>query len=347
VSAWIPNSACPLVSAIIPTHGRPHCLRRAVRSALGQSWSNLEILVIVDGPDAATMAHLAALGSARVRVVVLEQGVGAAEARNIGVRAARGEWIAFLDDDDEWLPRKIERQMRAVQNLHDWFPVVSTRVMARTASSRRILPESVYDGTQPLADFLFCRRRVGDPGGVMQCSTLLAPRDLLLAIPFQSGLPMHQDWDWLIHVACQAGVSFTMLRESLSVWRVEEGRSSVGRTPDWKFSLAWIRSVRPLISRRAFSWFVAVECAWRAQASHAGWRARLQLLRAWLMEGRPQLRSLLHLFLFSLVPGGLRHWLRRLRHALLQAAHPEALQSGPALVYARGPELPVRHKSSL
>lgn len=303
--------------------------------------------MVADGEDGATGAQDAVLGNARVRLVILESGAGAGEARNIGVRAARGEWIAFLDDDDEWLPQKIERQMRAVQDLHDWFPVISTRVMARSSMTRRVLPERVYDGTEPLADFLFCRERTGDPGGVMQCSTLLAPRDLLLAIPFHPALPMHQDWDWLIRVACQDGVGFTMLREPLSVWRVEEGRASVGRTPDWKFSLAWIRSVRALISGRAFSWFVAVECAWRAQASHAGPRARLRLLRAWFLEGEPELRSLLHLLLFSLAPTGMRRWMRRLRQNLLQHGEVEGMRSGPCLVYARHPEPAVRQKGFL
>jgi glycosyltransferase involved in cell wall biosynthesis len=337
------SSAYPLVSAVIPTRGRPDLLACAVASALQQTWPNLEVVVVVDGPDPATAAGLAAFADRRVRTVFLSESRGAADARNAGVLAAKGDWIAFLDDDDEWLPGKIARQMRTARNLPDWFPVVSSRVIARSPSTSRVLPVRPYRAPQPIADFLFCRNSLREPGGVMQCSTLLAPRELLLAIPFQSGLPMHQDWDWLIRVASHKGVGLAMVREPLAVWRVEDDRATVGRTPDWEFSLAWIRSLRPLISRAAFSWFVAVECAWRAQASHAGLLARLLLLRAFLREGQPELRSFLSFLLFSLVPRRLRRSMRKgvLRHG----AAPDVFH-GLHLVHSRPPVHPVFRKSS-
>jgi glycosyltransferase involved in cell wall biosynthesis len=315
----------------------------AVRSALQQTWSNLEVVVVVDGPDPATVARLAAFADRRLQVVQLDVARGAADARNAGVRAAQGEWIAFLDDDDEWLAGKIERQMRAARELPDWFPVISSRVIARSPSSNRILPPKPYRSPQPIADFLFCRDGLRSPGGVMQCSTLLAPRELLRAIPFQSGLPMHQDWDWLIRVASHEGVALSMVREPLVVWRVEDGRATVGRRPDWQFSLAWIRSLRPLISRRAFSWFVAVECAWRAQASRAGFSARLLLLRAFLLEGQPELRSFFNLIVFSVVPRRIRQGMRK---GMLRRGSPIDTTRGLRLVHSRPPTQPAFRKSS-
>ena len=101
----------PLVSAVIPTRNRPHLVGRAVHSALNQTYACLEIIVVVDGPDSVTQDALAAIRDSRLRVIVLEKNVGVAEARNIGVRRANGDWIALLDDDDEWLPNKIARQI--------------------------------------------------------------------------------------------------------------------------------------------------------------------------------------------------------------------------------------------
>jgi glycosyltransferase involved in cell wall biosynthesis len=315
----------------------------AVASALQQTWPNLEIVVVIDGADPATATRLAGFADRRMRVVTLSQNCGAAEARNAGVRAAKGEWIAFLDDDDEWLPGKIAHQMRAARTLPDWFPVISSRVIARSPSTSRILPVKPYEAQQAIADFLFCRSGLRKPGGVMQCSTLLAPRELLLAIPFQSGLPMHQDWDWLIRVASHKGVGLTMLREPLAIWRVEDNRATVGRTPDWQFSLAWIRSLRPLISRRAYSWFIAVECAWRVQACHAGFFAWLLLLRAFLSEGQPGFRSFLSFLLFSFIPRRLRQSMRKgiLRHGTAPGS-----THGLHLVHSRRPVYPVFRKSS-
>jgi glycosyltransferase involved in cell wall biosynthesis len=264
-------------------------------------------------------------------------------ARNAGVRVARGEWIAFLDDDDEWLPQKIERQMAEVQRMDAWFPVVTSRLIAQSPTASRILPPRIYHPEQPVADYLFCRTGLTDPGGVMQTSTLLAPRDLLLAIPFRDGLPMHQDWDWLIRVAAHEGVEISMLARPLTIWRVEDGRSTVSRKPAWQQSLAWIREIRCYISRRAFSSFVAIQCVWRAQRSHAGPLARLKILGAFLFEGQPEWRSSLHFLGFSLLPSGLRS---AIRDVLSARRDPAEAAAGLTLAYTRKPaHTPLRKTS--
>src|SRR5216684_3398690 len=103
----------PLVSAVIPTRSRAALVVRAVRTALNQTYANLEVIVVIDGPDEETMLALSGIHQPRLRVIVLAQSSGGASARNAGVEAAHGEWIAFLDDDDEWLPGKIENQIAA------------------------------------------------------------------------------------------------------------------------------------------------------------------------------------------------------------------------------------------
>lgn len=310
----LPGLDLPLVSAVIPTRGRPALLASAIRSALRQTWPRIEVVVVVDGPDPATGTYLETITDSRLRVVYLDERCGGSDARNAGVRAARGNWIAFLDDDDEWLPGKIERQMRAAHAMPDWFPVLSCRLIAQSPTGRRILPAQPYSRPQPIAEYLFCRRSLRDPGGLLQCSTLLAPRELLLAVPFSSGLPMHQDWDWLIRVASYKGVGFCMVRQPLSIWRVEDDRATIGRDAAWKTSLAWIRASRPLLSRRAFSWFIAIQCAWRAQSSGAGLSARIALLRAFLFEGKPEIGSFLSFLIFTLVPARVRRRLRSQGH---------------------------------
>lgn len=304
------NPCEPLVSAVIPTRGRPALLLCAVRSALRQTWRPIEVIVVLDGADAETAAHLATITDPRLRVVTLPEPAGGCAARNAGVEAAQGEWIAFLDDDDEWFSDKIERQMEAVRHATVWFPIITCRVVAQSPRSSRVLPQRSYEGAEPVADYLFCRRGLSDPGGLMQTSTLLAQRDLLLAIPFRNGLPGHQDWDWIIRACAHEGVGVIMLTKPLAVWRVEDLRNSTSRTPQWQFSLAWIREMRPFISRRAFAAFVAVQCVWRARKSHAGLAARLAILRAFLLEGSPGPLASLHFAVFSLIPVSLRRALR-------------------------------------
>ena len=132
----------PLVSAVIPTHNRPELVVRAAKTALNQTHPNMEVVVVVDGPDDSTSKALSAIPDSRLRVVTLPSSQGGSGARNAGVRAAKGEWIAFLDDDDEWLPRKIELQLAAARRSTHHIPVVSCRIIART----------------PLADYVWPRR---------------------------------------------------------------------------------------------------------------------------------------------------------------------------------------------
>ncbi|HEX4310029.1 MAG TPA: glycosyltransferase family 2 protein [Acidobacteriaceae bacterium] len=344
MSDTLSKSDRPLVSAVIPTWNRPQLLGCAIRSVLRQTWSNMEVIVVVDGPDPETAGYLDTITDARLRVVFLTEHCGGSDARNAGVRAARGEWVAFLDDDDEWLPEKIERQMRAAHAMPDWFPVVSCRLIAQSPTTSRVLPLESYLPMQPIADFLFCRKTLRDPGGLMQSSTLLTTRELLLAVPFQSGLKLHQDIDWVVRAASYKGVGFSMIRQPLSIWRIGDGCRRVGSNPDWNLSLSWIRRSRDLISPRAFSWFVAVQCVWRARASRAGLLARLSILRAFLFEGSPGIRSSVIFLIFALVPQTIRRSLRKGLQRVRGDADPA---EGLHLAFARKPAAPVLRKSSL
>jgi glycosyltransferase involved in cell wall biosynthesis len=105
----------PLVSIIIPTHNRPQMLREAVDSALAQTFRDFEIIIVLNGAsaDSAEMAHRFQ-GDARFKIVEMEDSTLAAS-RNFGLGFAGGEWIAFLDDDDIWLPEKLALQLDAAR----------------------------------------------------------------------------------------------------------------------------------------------------------------------------------------------------------------------------------------
>jgi glycosyltransferase involved in cell wall biosynthesis len=97
------------ISVIIPAYNRERLIGRAIRSALGQSYPASEIVVVDDGSGDGTID--AALKACPEAVVVRMPHSGAQAARAAGIRAATGDWVAFLDSDDWWLPHKLERQM--------------------------------------------------------------------------------------------------------------------------------------------------------------------------------------------------------------------------------------------
>jgi glycosyltransferase involved in cell wall biosynthesis len=108
-----PLPMLPLVSAIIPAFNRELTIARSVRSVLSQTYRNLELIVVDDGSSDGTVEALAQFEG---RIVILRQENGGPSlARNLGASHARGAILAFLDSDDEWLPDKIEKQVRLMQ----------------------------------------------------------------------------------------------------------------------------------------------------------------------------------------------------------------------------------------
>jgi glycosyltransferase involved in cell wall biosynthesis len=100
-----------LISCLIPTYNRASTLERAVRSVLSQSYTELECLVIDDASTDHTHEVLQSIIDVRLRIIKLDKNNGVSHARNQGAREAQGEWLAFLDSDDEWLPQKLEWQL--------------------------------------------------------------------------------------------------------------------------------------------------------------------------------------------------------------------------------------------
>lgn len=101
----------PLFSVIIPTHNRADLLVRAVKSVLVQTEPNFEVIVVDDASTDNTPSVVAAMSDERIRYIRHEKGLGSAGARNAGIREARGEFVAFLDDDDEWMAGKLAMQV--------------------------------------------------------------------------------------------------------------------------------------------------------------------------------------------------------------------------------------------
>lgn len=304
-----------LVSVVIPTRRRPQWIVCAVESVLRQSYTFLQVIVVVDGSDPETMNALQYCKDARLEVIALEENTGGSEARNIGVRAAQGEWIAFLDDDDWWMAEKLERQMQLAANSRVRYPIVSSRLLARSRDIERVLPRRLLKPGEAVGNYLFCRRGFTYGDGLLQTSTLLVRRNLLLQAPFQKDLKRHQDWDWLLKVSQRPDVEILMLPEPLTVMRVERTDGSVSRMGDWKTSQVWAKQNRSLMSARAYSFFISTECVSRARRNGVRMSALLPLLWECFWSGQPGLRQMALFFFFCFVPEDMR---RQLRDRLLR-----------------------------
>jgi len=140
----------PTVSIIIPTYNRAHLIGRVIQSVLNQIYQDFEIIVVNDGSTDNTKEVIRKFQERdeRIKYIKHNKNKGASAARNTGIKAARGKFIAFQDSDDEWLPEKLEKQMKVFENAPEKVGVVYTdmwRIMRNKRkcyfSSPMITPE--------------------------------------------------------------------------------------------------------------------------------------------------------------------------------------------------------------
>ncbi|HVJ54433.1 MAG TPA: glycosyltransferase family 2 protein [Aliidongia sp.] len=274
-----------LVSVVIPTLNRPKLVVRALASVFAQTYPEIEVIVIVDGPDHETIAALRQIGDPRLQVIVNPRSLTAAGARNVGIDRAKGDWIAFLDDDDEWLPTKLARQMEVAAD--HGLAVISCLSRVVTPRDSFIRPKIIYDNAIPIDDYLFDRRWPFGPLSFVQTSSYLLPRAVFEKIRFRTDNP-HDDWDLLLRLSKQLEVQVVTVPEVLAILYVEDGRPSLSKSGSWLASLLWIDSMRPMLTRRAYSGFCLSVVGPRA-AKEREYRAIPLLLHRAFKYGSPRL----------------------------------------------------------
>lgn len=179
----------PIVSVVIPAYNRAHTLPRAIRSVFTQTFGEWEIIVVDDASSDQTDQVIKEFSDGRVRYIRHQQNRGPSAARNTGIRAARGVYVAFLDSDDEWLPEKLAYDV-SLFDSQDLGMVCSGEIFgeshARLASILSTVHGRVYDR-------LLAHDFIGS------CSGVTVRRIALETLGgFDEQLTNEEDWDlWL------------------------------------------------------------------------------------------------------------------------------------------------------
>jgi len=197
------NGACsPKVSVIVPTFNRPALLAQAIDDVLRQTWQDLEVIIVDDAATTTTRDLVRRFDSGKVRLLSHTQPRGAAAARNTGLRRARGAYVAFLDDDDRWLPTKLSRQLDRLHSsaadttlIYCGFETISERT-GRVVKS--FLPRQPVLG---FADFL---QRTAFGTSI----PLIARRSIEEIGLFDEGLPGTHDRDLWLRLAKRFQLAF-------------------------------------------------------------------------------------------------------------------------------------------
>ena len=298
-----PKHIYPLVSVVIPTRKRPGLVGRAVNSALRQTLDEIEVIVVIDGPCEETFQVLRRIEDSRLRVKSLDRQVGVGEARNAGVREARGKWVALLDDDDEWFPRKLEIQLQTAEQSSYLYPILSCRFIARMKEGDLIWPRRYPEPNEPLSEYLFCQRGLFGGEGFIAMPSIFTTKHLLERVPFGKGLGQHQDWDWLLRVNNHEDVriQFVPDHEPLFICNMEENRPKMWHTTDWHYSLSWGDAHREWLTSRATISFILTRVSVHA-ARVKDWKAFVFLLREAYRHGKPGLYDTLGFLTVWFVP---------------------------------------------
>lgn len=181
------------VSVVIPTYNRPEYLPGAVETALAQTYDDLEVIVVDDGSDREYADEVAQ--EYGVSCVRHEENRGLSAARNTGIKAAQGGYVAFLDDDDRWHKTKIERQVEVLDGEPE-IGLVSCYLAAISPEGNVLRCEaSKPDGD--LSNRIYLRNLIGTP------SRVLVRKECFDEVgDFDERLPTKQDWDLYIRI-CQ------------------------------------------------------------------------------------------------------------------------------------------------
>ncbi len=214
----------------------------------------------------------------------------------------------ILDDDDEWLPEKIEKQLGAVSKREErQSQIACSQVIARTADVDMLLPENAP--SEPYSEYLLVRSRLTFGEGLMQTSTLMAKRQYPSRIPFTKGLRKHQDWDWVLRCAEDREMEVVFVAEPLAIWNVDDARTRVSQQSAWAISLDWIRSSRARVTARAYASFLATYVSPQA-AVEGSWKTCWMIFKEMLHLGKPRLRDLVVFAGAWFFPVGIRQKLR-------------------------------------
>lgn len=254
------------VSVVIPSRDGRDTLLRALDSLLPNAQFINEVLMVYSNSPAEYREfceRVVPRYADHFTVSLLDSGAASngAIARNTGIQAATGNYLALLDDDDEWMPDKLATYMQfiAERKLAGDFVLFSTVVACKEDHTEASLYPAIDYAAQPIAEFILKMH------GGAQTSALLMPTSLAQRVGFDPRLIRHQDYDFCMRLE-EAGARFHAIRKPLSYWYQRGTGLAKGTTFD--YCVQWITDNRHRMSRAAYIGYIEKEMLDAARASH-------------------------------------------------------------------------------
>lgn len=192
----------PITSVVLPSYNRAHLIGRAIRSVLAQTYPHLELIVVDDCSTDNTEELVRGMADPRVRFVRQAEHMGAPATRNTGIKTAIGEYIAFIDSDDEWFPQKLERQLAVFKRstIHRLGMVVCDVIVVQ--------PNGKETVNRPQMNGLTYEGLIFPAAHGVATGAFLVKRDFTEPeLHFDESLPALQDWEFMLRLSrlCNIG----------------------------------------------------------------------------------------------------------------------------------------------
>ncbi|PDY48206.1 glycosyltransferase family 2 protein [Bacillus pseudomycoides] len=267
------NVEKPLVSVIIPTFNREGIIERAINSVLKQTYSHFELIIVDDASADHTPEIISKYSDERLRYIRLEENTKGTKPRNVGIKESKGEFIAFLDSDDEWLPNKLEKQINYIGEFSDQDILCFTGLIRKNDKQTKLIVNKELLEAEDIIDYIFVR------DNVVQTSTYMLSSELAKKILFNPELKKHQDWDFCLRLKVH-GVKFLNLTDCLTVQNVELRSDRITLNNKLEHSMRWIEEQKKYLSEAAYHAFMTKNIAntlfWenrKLQAMQIYWKA--------------------------------------------------------------------------
>lgn len=209
----------PLVSVVIPTYNRAHFLGRALQSVLDQTYTNWEAIVIDNHSLDNTDEVVRSFKDSRITLLKIHNNGVIAASRNTGIRAAKGEWVAFLDSDDLWYPKKLELCLQKIASGYDLVCHGEVWVSEQDGTRRK-----VHYGPEARATF----HKLLFEGNCISTSAVVVGRQFLNTVgAFDESQDMitAEDYHLWLKLA-QAGTRIGFVRDILGEYTIHSGNDS-------------------------------------------------------------------------------------------------------------------------
>ncbi|MCX8998133.1 glycosyltransferase family 2 protein [Rhizobiaceae bacterium BDR2-2] len=247
----------PKFSVVIPCYNRADRIMPTLESVMRQTWQDFECIVVDDGSKdgEALKAVVEGLNSPKFRYVRRENGGGSA-ARNTGILEARGEYVALLDSDDQFLPEKLQVCADTLAGVTDERVMCYSQLMVDRGVGKTWIkpPEGLKPGER-VDEYIMCG------AGWVQTSTMVLSAGLAKTVLFNEALPSSQDTDFAIRCAT-AGARYIFIQQPLVIMEDRYDPTRVSKQKNFRPLLNWIETMRGVhISDRSYWAYRGWQCA--------------------------------------------------------------------------------------